>query len=65
MKLGLCGKFEDVGDNRTIGHSLMKAVSRVWNLRERSILQSKKLKRVDGLKSVLTSDMDIQGLKIS
>lgn len=61
---GLPWRTQDVGDTRAMVYLSRKAANREWNSpKERSVLQSTKLTGVGDLKSVLTSDMEMQSLE--
>ena len=63
VKPGLPWRPQDVGDARTVGYLLRKTANREWtSLRERSVLQSTKMKEVGDLKIILTLDMEMQSL---
>ena len=49
-----------------MGYLLKKVANRDWaSPRERTVLQSAKIKRIGDLKSTLTSDMEMQSLEFS
>lgn len=45
-----------------MGYLLRKVVTREWNQPKRKVLQSTKVRGVGDLKSILTSDMEMQNL---
>ena len=62
-KPGSPWRLQDVGDVRAMGYLQRKGGG--TNPRERSVLQSTKLTGVGDLKSVLTSDTEMQGLEFA
>lgn len=64
LKTVLPCRPQDAGDGRATGYLLRKAAKREWEqAKERSVLNSTKLKGVGDLKIILTSDMKIQILE--
>lgn len=53
---------QEVRDARAVRYLLRKVVTREWNQPKRKVLQSTKVTGVGDLKSILTSDMEMQNL---
>ena len=66
IRPGLPWRSQDGGDARAVGSLPRRAADRSGTSpRERSVLQSTKLKGVGDLRSILTSDMEMQSLEFA
>jgi hypothetical protein len=65
VRPGLPWQPQEVRDARVIGYLLRRAANSGTSPRERSVLQSTKLKGVGDLRSALTSVMEMQSLEFA